>query len=129
MQQGPKYRPQMIGVSTTSGMKRVRAALIGLLTLLFVVAPMLDSLLCSGEVSAAEISLTDAGAQDVPQPSNPGTHSDCFHGHCHHFVPMAPKSTNYQSPGDTTRNVAWLSNSYDLARPLLSRTPSPHLKA
>ena len=124
MQQGPKYRPQMIGVSTSSGMKRVRAALIGLLTLLFVVAPMLDSLLCSGEVSAAEISLMDDGADGAPQPLNPGIHSDCFHGHCHHFVPMAPESTNYQWPGDTTRNVAWLSTRMtSLAPSSLERPP------
>jgi hypothetical protein len=109
MHQLRKYGLRMIGVSTTVGMKRVRAALVGLLTLLFVVAPMLDSLLCSGEVSAAEISLIDDGAHDAPQPLNLGTHSDCFHGHCHHFVPMAPESTNYQSPGNKTRNVAWLS--------------------
>ena len=124
MRRAPKYGLQMIGVSTGPGTKRTRATLILFLALLFVVAPVLDSFLCSGEALAAQVSLTDDGTDGGVQPILPDSHAACSHGHCHHFTPMPATAAGQPLSNDNALGVAWRSSRIDsLQASSLERPP------
>ena len=114
----------MIRELVAADRNRVRAIFVALLALLFVAAPMLDSLLCSGEASATELSIGDTTSGGIDHTGVPDIDSHCIHGHCHHLTPMPSAVVVDHAPHDEALKVAWRSSRIDSLEPSsLERPP------
>ena len=92
-----RFRPRLI-----------RGVLAALLSLLFVLTPMIDSYLCGGEESPA-LALATGGGDEGNQAPVSDNHAICPHGHCHHLVSMnAELPRVHLNPIPGSPKVAWL---------------------